>query len=73
MVIRRDANRLTQDPSLELLRDLGKRLTEHVHLEERELFPLIEAAIPESELEALGDRLREATTPERQRHRGSAA
>jgi iron-sulfur cluster repair protein YtfE (RIC family) len=60
MVIRREADRLAREPSLELLHDLGNRLAEHVHLEERELFPLIETTIPESELRALGERLRAA-------------
>jgi hypothetical protein len=32
----------------------------HVQLEEHELFPLIEATIPDADLKALGDRLREA-------------
>jgi hypothetical protein len=62
MLIRRDADLLTREPSLELLHDVGKRLADHIHLEERELFPLIEATLPEPELQALGDRLRETTT-----------
>jgi hemerythrin-like domain-containing protein len=58
VVIRRDAGRLTAAPSLELLHELGDRLAAHVHLEEQELFPLIEATLPEPELSALGERLR---------------
>ena len=58
MLIRRDAARLANDPSLDLLHDLGNRLADHVRLEERELFLLIEETIPESELQALGERLR---------------
>ncbi|MGO9881991.1 MAG: hemerythrin domain-containing protein [Solirubrobacteraceae bacterium] len=58
MLIRRDAVRLANDPPLELLHELGNRLADHVRLEERELFPMIEETIPESELEALGKRLR---------------
>ena len=59
MLIRRDAARLAGTPPLELLHDLGARLADHVQLEEHEVFPLIEATIPESELQALGDRLRD--------------
>ena len=60
MVIRRDAARLGGTPPLELLHDLGARLADHVQLEEHEVFPLIEATIPESELQTLGDRIRDA-------------
>jgi hemerythrin-like domain-containing protein len=62
MVIRRDAERVANEPSVELLHDLGRRLADHVQFEERELFPLIEETIPEPELQALGDRLREAAS-----------
>jgi DUF438 domain-containing protein len=62
MLIRRDATRLANEPSLELLHELGSRLADHVHLEERELFPMIEETIPEPELEALGERLRASTS-----------
>jgi hemerythrin-like domain-containing protein len=61
ILIRRDAGRLEDQPPLELLHDLGARLSSHVELEERELFPLIEATIPEFELAALGERLQTAT------------
>jgi iron-sulfur cluster repair protein YtfE (RIC family) len=37
-------------PDLELLHMLGARLEQHVRLEERELFPLIEQVVPESDL-----------------------
>ena len=60
MLIRRDADQLANAPRLELLHDLGARLAAHVELEEHELFPLIEQTIPEPELDALGDRLRNA-------------
>ena len=59
MLIRRDAERLAATPSLELLHELGARLADHVQLEEHKLFALIEATIPDAELSALGDRLRE--------------
>ncbi len=62
MLIRRDADRAASEPSLELLHDLGKRLANHVELEEREVFPLIETTIPESELDALGNRLHHTAT-----------
>jgi hemerythrin-like domain-containing protein len=61
MLIRSDAAALTAAPPLELLHELGARLADHVRLEEQELFPLIEQAIPEHELEKLGDRIRDAT------------
>ena len=60
ILIRRDAGRLEDQPPLELMHDLGARLSSHVELEERELFPLVEATIPEFELAALGERLRTA-------------
>ena len=60
MLIRRDAARLTDRPPIELLHDLGARLSSHVELEEREVFPLVEAAIPEPELVELGERLKSA-------------
>jgi Hemerythrin HHE cation binding domain len=60
MLIRRDAVRLAGMPSLELLHDLGARLADHVQLEEHEVFPLIEATIPEPDLQVLGDRMRDA-------------
>jgi hemerythrin-like domain-containing protein len=61
ILIRRDADRLARRPSPELLHELGKLLADHVKLEERELFPLIETTIPQPELEQLGDRLRHTT------------
>ena len=36
------------------LRELGERLERHIRFEERELFPMIEAALPGDELERLG-------------------
>jgi iron-sulfur cluster repair protein YtfE (RIC family) len=60
MLIRRDAGLVTDRHRLELLPDLGARLSSHVELEEREVFPLVEAAIPEPELLDLGERLRNA-------------
>jgi hemerythrin-like domain-containing protein len=60
VLIRRDAGRLGDAPSLEVLHELGARLAAHVELEERELFPLIERALPEDALIALGEALRRA-------------
>ena len=59
-LIRGDVDRLSRSPSLELEHRLGVRLAAHVDLEEHELFPLIESAIPEAELQALGSRLQAA-------------
>jgi len=55
VAIRQRAGAVAADPSAdpEILRDLGERLSAHVRLEERELFPLIEADMPEAELTAL--------------------
>ncbi len=47
-------------PSLSILRDLGIGLSDHVRLEERKLFPLIEKALPASALSELADALRQA-------------
>jgi hemerythrin-like domain-containing protein len=47
-------------PALAALNELGGRLDAHVRLEERELFPLIEQALPEHELEALAEALARA-------------
>ena len=41
------------DVSPEALRELGERLEHHIRFEERELFPMIEAALPDDELERL--------------------
>ena len=60
VAIRRDADRLTSEAPVELLHDLGARLSAHVELEERRLFPLIEETLPEDALVALGERLRAA-------------
>jgi hemerythrin-like domain-containing protein len=52
MEIRHAADRLGRsEPRPEALHELGARLADHVRLEERQLFPLIEAALPENELD----------------------
>lgn len=42
------------DPEPSALRELGERLEGHIRFEERELFPMIEAALPDDELGRLG-------------------
>ena len=46
--------RTSADPDPSALRELGERLERHIRFEERELFPLIEAALPDDELAQLG-------------------
>jgi hypothetical protein len=41
-------------PDPAALRELGDRLERHIRFEERELFPMIEAALPDDELSQLG-------------------
>ncbi len=48
----------TDSPPLTALRDLGAQLEQHVRREERELFPLIEASMPDLELRRLVASLR---------------
>jgi hemerythrin-like domain-containing protein len=66
-VIRHQVEEIARDPRGKLadLRELGSQLTDHVRLEERRLFPLIERAMPAAELAALASALEEA---ERTRH-----
>ena len=45
------------EPAPDELHELGARLADHVRLEERELFPIIEDALPPERLAALGDAL----------------
>jgi hypothetical protein len=42
------------DPDPSALRELGERLERHIRFEERELFPMVEQAIPDDELARLG-------------------
>jgi hypothetical protein len=55
--IRHRAKQLGVDlsPTVGSLHELGARLSDHVRLEERELFPLIERAMPAKALAALAD------------------
>ncbi len=61
-VIRRHAAVVEGDPgaSPESLQALGTLLSDHVRLEERQLFPLIEQTLPEAELEPLAAALERA-------------
>lgn len=53
--LRRDARKIVEgDASPERLIEVGTALAAHVRMEERELFPLIEAAIPDGPRAALG-------------------
>lgn len=47
-------------PEVAALQELGERLGEHVRLEERQLFPLIEETMPANELAALAAALERA-------------
>jgi len=62
LVIRQRAGQLERDhlAKPELLQQLGTLLSNHVRLEERELFPLIEETLPEAELEVLAATLAQA-------------
>ena len=48
------------DATLEQLRSCGDDISTHIRFEERELFPIIEAALDEADLKALGAELKEA-------------
>ena len=50
------------DPDPSALRELGQRLERHIRFEERELFPMIEAALPDDELTELGAAFARAVT-----------
>jgi uncharacterized cupin superfamily protein len=54
--LRRRAQELEADadPNPSALHELGERLEGHIRFEERELFPMIERALPDDELERLG-------------------
>lgn len=51
--IRRLAHEITSDAPPAALHVLGEQLAAHVRREERDLFPLIERALPDEELERL--------------------
>ena len=59
VAIRALANRLAEqsDPAPDALHELGAALAAHVRLEERELFAIVERAMPADELLALARRL----------------
>jgi hypothetical protein len=62
VAIRQRADALSRGPaSTEAdLNELGVRLAEHVRLEERQLFPLIEEAMPHTSLAAVADAFEQA-------------
>ena len=62
-VIRRGAVQLSVAPTLEVLHLVGVRLADHINFEEQELFPLIEMALSEAELRALGGRIDDGLPP----------
>lgn len=43
--------------SMDTLHKIGERLEAHIRLEERRVFPLVEATLPEEGLEEIGARL----------------
>ncbi|MEJ7715167.1 MAG: hypothetical protein WKF40_05435 [Thermoleophilaceae bacterium] len=67
LVIRQRVGLLERDRPAEpeLLQQLGTLLSNHVRLEERELFPLIEQTLPEAKLEALAATLARAEAEDR--------
>ena len=64
LLIRRFAARIERklEEPLWRLRELGALVSDHVRLEERELFPLVEERLPPDELRWLGDALERAET-----------
>lgn len=56
MQIRDEVGRDDVQPNT--LRELGEQLEDHIRLEEREVFPLIEEALPETALNDIAARLR---------------
>jgi hypothetical protein len=63
--IRRRADRVAGDTAADpaALEALGRRLAEHVRLEERKLFPLIEQTMPADALTAVAVALEQAESP----------
>ncbi len=60
VIIRRDAALVAGGASAPELRRLGEVLASHVRLEERQVFPLVEATLSTSDLDRLGRRLAES-------------
>jgi hemerythrin-like domain-containing protein len=54
---RRRLEESSDQPSLDFLHEIGRRLRAHVQLEEREVFPYIEQALDPAALDELGARL----------------
>jgi len=67
VAIRHRIDELTADatPAAARLHELGRMLADHVRMEERELFVLIEQALPASQLAAVSRALAQAEKPTR--------
>jgi hypothetical protein len=64
LAIRREALRLAAgEASLEEARELGRLLHDHVRFEERQLFPIVEAALDAASLADLAAAIEEAEAP----------
>jgi hypothetical protein len=63
--IRHQVDVIARNPACKLadLRQLGTQLTDHVRLEERRLFPLIERSIPAAQMAVVAGALEEAERP----------
>ena len=66
-LIRQIVAEIADCPSLGALRALGVKLADHVHYEERVVFPQIQKTLPQADLYALGARLREDRDADRTR------
>jgi len=55
--VRRLATKLGAEPDVTTARQLGELLAHHVRFEERELFPLLESALPPARLAEIGAQL----------------
>ncbi len=64
VAIRQRIQALDRDapPETEALNELGGLINQHVRLEERKLFPLIEAALSDAELATVGAALEQVTS-----------
>lgn len=58
--MRKQMQEIIRDSSHEKLGEFSKTLTDHIHFEERELFPLAERVIPGGELNRIGRIFHEA-------------
>lgn len=56
-LIERDLEELDSETGLERVREIGRLVHDHVRLEERQLFPKIEEALPAAAIDELSERL----------------